>query len=51
MRIGEVESQITMTFGISTYSGLSEAAECIRRADQAMYQGKHQGRNCVVIHN
>jgi PleD family two-component response regulator len=51
MTFGEVESQITMTFGVSTYCGLSEVSECIRRADKAMYQGKHQGRNCVVSDN
>lgn len=51
MAAGGGTSQITMTFGVATYSGYSEAKECIRRADMAMYDGKRQGRNCVIVNH
>lgn len=40
---------ITMTFGLSVYKGASDNIEdCIKRADQALYRGKYQGKNKVV---
>jgi diguanylate cyclase (GGDEF)-like protein len=48
--VGNGNQHITMTFGVSTYSIMSDTNQCIRQADQAMYEGKHRGRNCVVIY-
>ena len=53
MRIptGELESSITMTFGISEFNTGLDAAGCINQADQAMYLGKISGKNCVVVYH
>lgn len=41
---------ITMTFGLSIYQGTDDNIdECIKRADKALYEGKNQGKNIVVI--
>jgi PleD family two-component response regulator len=38
-----------MTFGLSVYKEASDNIEaCIKRADQALYKGKHQGKNRVI---
>jgi len=39
---------LTMTFGVCT-GGELPVDEVIRRADQAMYRGKHLGKNRVEI--
>jgi diguanylate cyclase (GGDEF)-like protein len=40
---------ITMTFGVSMFNNYSMTIdECIKEADQALYKGKEQGRNCVA---
>ena len=45
----DVTIPITMTFGLSVYKGASDDIEaCIKRADQALYKGKYQGKNKVV---
>jgi diguanylate cyclase (GGDEF)-like protein len=47
---GEFRMQATLSFGISTYSGHgTSAAELIRRADQALYRAKMEGRNRIVV--
>jgi diguanylate cyclase (GGDEF)-like protein len=47
----EIPLSITITFGISTYgtSCANGIDECIRTVDLAMYEGKQQGKNCVVV--
>jgi diguanylate cyclase (GGDEF)-like protein len=47
--IGTTEANITMTFGIAEYNNDTDSAGCINRADQAMYQGKISGKNCVKV--
>ena len=48
-KYNNVNIPITMTFGLSVYKGASDNIEaCIKRADQALYKGKHQGKNMVV---
>ena len=45
----DVTIPITMTFGLSTYKGAADNIDaCIKRADQALYRGKYQGKNNVV---
>lgn len=41
------EINITMTFGVSEFSKKSSLEECIEAADQALYHGKHTGKNRV----
>ncbi|MCD4828115.1 MAG: GGDEF domain-containing protein, partial [Candidatus Cloacimonetes bacterium] len=38
---------ISLTFGVAEYPGTGEIDEVIKRADEALYAGKHDGRNCV----
>lgn len=40
---------VTVTLGVCLYDGACTIEECIRRADQALYRGKNQGRNQVVL--
>ena len=42
---------ITMTFGICTFTKSLTIDECIRRADKALYDGKHSGKNCSIVYN
>lgn len=39
---------ITMTFGVCCYEYSLSIDGCIKKADQALYHGKQDGRNCVV---
>ena len=39
---------IKITFGVSVYNNIMDIDDCIKKADQALYRGKHKGRNCVV---
>ncbi|OQX19134.1 MAG: hypothetical protein BWK80_37270 [Desulfobacteraceae bacterium IS3] len=41
--------KIRMTFGISTYSPAESIDICIKMADEALYQGKKSGKNCIVL--
>jgi diguanylate cyclase (GGDEF)-like protein len=41
---------VTMTFGVATFEAdASSVEECIQRADRALYLGKEQGKNRVVL--
>jgi diguanylate cyclase len=40
---------ITMTFGVAVYDGKTSLEACVRRADEALYAGKHRGKNQVVV--
>jgi diguanylate cyclase (GGDEF)-like protein len=41
---------VTMTFGLSQYQGANDTLDsCIKRADKALYAGKDQGKNRVII--
>jgi len=42
---------ITITFGVCIYNGVMDIDTCIKRADEALYNGKHQGKNCVFLAN
>jgi len=40
---------VTMTFGIATFHKGESLDHCIARADAALYRGKEQGRNQVIV--
>ena len=43
---------VTISVGMAFYQGgRGDAADLIRRADEALYWAKHQGRNCVMQHD
>lgn len=39
---------ITMTFGVASYSRFMPLDTCIKMADEALYKGKSSGKNCVI---
>lgn len=41
--------QVTASFGVSSYQIGDDVNQVIKKADQAMYQSKKTGRNCVTI--
>lgn len=45
----DVPVSVTVTLGACIYDGSCSIDECLRRADDALYRGKKQGRNQVVI--
>ncbi|WP_312475590.1 diguanylate cyclase domain-containing protein [Neobacillus sp.] len=44
-------SHLTCNFGIAEYSTKKSKSELIQEAEQALYQSKNKGRNCVTIYN
>ena len=46
---GREEVRITMTFGVSASKPGETSETTIARADQALYRGKHAGRNRVML--
>jgi diguanylate cyclase (GGDEF)-like protein len=44
-----VKSRITVSIGVAAVQGECNAEELIGRADRALYQAKHRGRNQVCI--
>ncbi len=39
---------ITVTFGVAVFDKIEDIEKTIKRADEAMYEGKDLGKNCVV---
>lgn len=48
-RCEDVPISVTVTLGACVYDGSCSIDECLRRADDALYKGKKQGRNQIVI--
>lgn len=40
---------ITITSGVSVYNVPQEIKKIIKRSDEAMYEGKNKGKNCVIL--
>ncbi|MFZ5528603.1 MAG: GGDEF domain-containing protein [Pseudomonadota bacterium] len=49
VKVGHEELHISMTFGVSARHPDETSENTISRADQALYEGKHAGRNRVVL--
>lgn len=51
LKVGDQRLLVTMTFGISECSKKLDGAidELIRQADQRLYLGKRNGKNCIIV--
>ncbi|MBN7774319.1 diguanylate cyclase [Clostridium aminobutyricum] len=49
IRYNDIDISMTVTIGLSEYNGNSKVEESIKRADIALYRGKSDGRNRVVV--
>jgi len=49
MKISKMPRQITMSFGVTGFLHSDTTDSAIKRADEALYMAKHQGRNKVVV--
>lgn len=47
-KYNDIDHHITATFGVASYGVESNFVETLKHADQALYDGKQQGRNCVI---
>ena len=47
----DVNISVTATLGVCVYDGSCSIETCIRQADDALYKGKKQGRNQIVLAN
>ncbi len=45
----QIDLSVTMTLGVSEFARGMSIDECIKRADQALYEGKETGKNRVVL--
>ena len=44
----EIKREVTATFGVCQYRKGESFEQMFKRADEALYRGKEQGRDCVV---
>ena len=44
----DIKLKITMTFGVNAYDSIMDMDYCINKADEALYHGKFEGKNCVI---
>lgn len=42
---------VTLTFGVAVHHSPEKVEKTIEKADRALYQGKSQGRDCIVLSN
>ena len=46
----DIKLPVTASFGVSMFNKDKSLEELISRADAALYESKHMGRNCVSVH-
>lgn len=46
---GDTLLNVTISIGVTLHDGHPDYQRSLQRADQALYQAKHSGRNCVVM--
>lgn len=46
-KYGETDVKVTITFGVSSFKTGISLEELVFQADNALYEGKNKGRNCV----
>ncbi|QIE99434.1 sensor domain-containing diguanylate cyclase [Pantoea stewartii] len=44
-------NSMTVSLGVATLNGLGDDASLLRRADEALYAAKDEGRNCVMVNH
>jgi len=49
VRLDGVDLRVSMTFGVADSRQAKGAGEILRLADNALYIGKHRGKNCVIM--
>lgn len=50
MEYNGIKLSITLTFGVTVNEDYEMIDDTIKKADAALYEGKSQGRNCVILH-
>lgn len=45
------ELQVTVSIGMAVHDGHPDYERLLKRADEALYQAKHEGRNRCVVHS
>ncbi|MBN2430062.1 MAG: GGDEF domain-containing protein [Acidobacteria bacterium] len=50
-RAGDEAISVTATFGVAEYDGSHALADVIKQADQALYLGKREGKNRVIVYS
>ena len=48
-RLGQQVLQLTVSIGVAVHDGHPDYQRLLRRADQALYQAKHEGRNRSIL--
>ena len=49
VNFGGINHEVTMTLGVASYTTNSRFESTLQRADMALYEGKTQGRNQVIV--
>ena len=47
--LGGLPQALTLTFGVSSFASNPSVGACVKAADDALYRGKAEGRNRVVV--
>jgi len=48
-QLGGLPGALTLTFGVSSFAASTSVETCVKAADRALYRGKAEGRNRVVV--
>jgi diguanylate cyclase (GGDEF)-like protein len=47
--LGGLPRALTLTFGVASFAPNQSVGACVKAADEALYRGKAEGRNRVVV--